>query len=108
MPNCGGCAKRFRAGRKSAGSAQTLQSKHLKFTTQGDCQTQMNDEALERIQTRIAFLERANTELSDVVVLQQRDIQALTVRIKEILERLDAAQSEGPGGRPEDERPPHY
>jgi SlyX protein len=68
----------------------------------------MNDEALERIQTRIAFLERANTELSDVVVLQQRDIQALTVRIKEILERLDAAQSEGPGGRPEDERPPHY
>jgi SlyX protein len=68
----------------------------------------MNDEALEQIQTKIAFLERANAELSDVVFRQQREIRALGARIKEISERLEAAQSEERQRPPEDERPPHY
>jgi SlyX protein len=68
----------------------------------------MNDEALEQIQTKIAFLERANAELSDVVFRQQQEIRALGARIKEVSERLEAAQSEERHRPPEDERPPHY
>jgi SlyX protein len=68
----------------------------------------MNDEALEQIQTKIAFLERANTDLSDVVFRQQQEIRALSARIKEVSERLEAAQSEERQRPPEDERPPHY
>jgi len=68
----------------------------------------MNDEALELIQTKIAFLERANTDLSDVVYRQQQEIRALNVRIKEVAARLDTVQAEERQRPPEDERPPHY
>lgn len=71
----------------------------------------MNPQALEQIQTKIAFLERANADLSDVVYRQQQEIRGLDARIKELLSRLDAAQSEQPQSEqsPTDhERPPHY
>ena len=66
----------------------------------------MNDETLEQIQTKIAFLERANTDLSDVVYRQQQEIRALNARIKEVAERLDTDQAEERQRPPEDERPP--
>ena len=68
----------------------------------------MNDETLEEIQTKIAFLERANTDLSDVVYRQQQEIHTLNARIKEVAERLDTGQAEERQRPPEDERPPHY
>jgi len=68
----------------------------------------MNSEALELIQTRITFLERANTELSDVVYRQQQQIQALTAAIRDVSERLRATQAGTNEGTPEEERPPHY
>lgn len=68
----------------------------------------MNDETLEQIQIKIAFLERANSDLSDVVYRQQQEIDALNGRIKEVAERLDTAQAEERQRPPEDERPPHY
>jgi len=68
----------------------------------------MNDETLEQIQTKIAFLERANADLSDVVFRQQLEIRTLSARIKEVSERLEAAQSEERQRSLEDERPPHY
>ena len=68
----------------------------------------MNSEALELIQTRIAFLERANTELSDVVYRQQQEIQALTAAIKDVSQRLRATQAATDERTAEEERPPHY
>jgi len=68
----------------------------------------MNQEALEQIQTKIAFLERANADLSDVVFRQQLEIRALVARIEEVSERLAAAQSEERPRSADDERPPHY
>jgi len=68
----------------------------------------MNDEALEQIQSKIAFLERANVELGDVVFRQQKEIRELGARIKELSERLEAVRSEERQRPPEDERPPHY
>jgi SlyX protein len=68
----------------------------------------MNEEAVEQIQTKIAFLEQANAELSDVVFRQQLEIRALGARIKEVAERLGATQSEERQRSADDERPPHY
>jgi len=71
----------------------------------------VNQESLEQLQFKIAFLERANADLSDVVFRQQQDIDALAARIHEMAERLDAAQApaEAQERTPTaEERPPHY
>jgi uncharacterized coiled-coil protein SlyX len=68
----------------------------------------MNDEALEQIQTKIAFLERATSELSDVVFRQHGEIQALEAKFNAVVDRLSAAQSDEPPRPPDQEKPPHY
>jgi SlyX protein len=68
----------------------------------------MDQEVLEQIQIRIAFLERANAELGEVVFQQQREIQSLTARLREVLQRLEAAHSTPQERSADDERPPHY
>jgi uncharacterized coiled-coil protein SlyX len=68
----------------------------------------MNAHTLEQIETKIAFLERANAELSDVVFRQHREIEALRERIVALADRIEAAQPDTAVRAPEDERPPHY
>jgi uncharacterized coiled-coil protein SlyX len=68
----------------------------------------MNDTTLEQIQTKIAFLERANTELSDQVYRQHQEIETLRRRLAELAEQLSAALSEARAPTPDEERPPHY
>lgn len=68
----------------------------------------MNDDTLEQIQTKIAFLERTAHELSDVVFRQHKDIQALEAKLKEVSDRLNAVQSDQSPRPPEQELPPHY
>jgi uncharacterized coiled-coil protein SlyX len=64
-------------------------------------------ESLEQIQSKIAYLERAMVELSDVVFRQHGEIQMLEAQLKAVRERLEGAPSEEI--RPaEQERPPHY
>ncbi len=57
---------------------------------------------------KLAFLERANAELSDVVYRQHKDLEALREGLRVLAEKLDSRQSPEPQRRPEDERPPHY
>lgn len=64
----------------------------------------MNESTLEIIETKIAYLERANAELSDVVFRQQREIQALGER----LERMQSAVTDERPAGTQEERPPHY
>lgn len=68
----------------------------------------MNDEALERIELKIAFLERANHELSDVVYRQQRELAALTSRLAATVNRIDELQHEQRPYTQLEEKPPHY
>jgi SlyX protein len=69
----------------------------------------MNTEALEQVETKIAFLEQANAELSDVVTRQQRDIDALRDQIAALAARIQALrESDATPRTAEDERPPHY
>lgn len=68
----------------------------------------MTDETLEQVQIKIAFLERAAAELSDVVFRQHKEIQALEAKLKALSDRLSGAQSDDSPRSPEQERPPHY
>jgi uncharacterized coiled-coil protein SlyX len=58
----------------------------------------MSPEALEQLETKMAFLDHANAVLSDIVSRQQRDIDALRAGRDSDLTQRTAA----------DERPPHY
>lgn len=69
----------------------------------------MNTDALEQVETKIAFLEHANAELSDVVTRQQRDIDTLRDQIAALAARIEALrESDGTPRTAEEERPPHY
>lgn len=68
----------------------------------------MDSTAIERIETQIAFLERSNAELSDVVIRQQREIDALRRELADLTLRIASRDSELPVPAPQDERPPHY
>jgi SlyX protein len=69
----------------------------------------MNDEALERIETKIAFLEHANAQLSDVVFSHQRLIDSLRAQVATLETRMQASNEPDSAPRtPEEERPPHY
>jgi uncharacterized coiled-coil protein SlyX len=68
----------------------------------------MTPEAFERIETKIAFLERANNELSDVVFRQRQEIDGLRAQLAALTARLDTTQQEERPYTLEEERPPHY
>jgi uncharacterized coiled-coil protein SlyX len=67
----------------------------------------MDDESLEQVQSKIAYLESAMADLSDVVFRQHREIQSLEAQLKALKERLEGAPAEL-ARSPEQERPPHY
>jgi SlyX protein len=68
----------------------------------------MTTDDVERLESKIAFLERANNELSDVVYRQHQEIQALRARLDALAERLSAVSAPSETRTLEDERPPHY
>jgi SlyX protein len=68
----------------------------------------MNDDTLEQIQTKIAFLERGAAELSDVVFKQHQEIQALQAQLTMVSDRLNTIQSDQSPRPAEEEPPPHY
>jgi SlyX protein len=63
---------------------------------------------IERLELKVAYLERANNELSDVVYRQQREIDQLRSRVAALAERVDAQKDSSAPYTPEQERPPHY
>jgi SlyX protein len=62
---------------------------------------------LEGVQTKIAYLEQAMNELSDAVFRQHKEILALEAQLKVLKDRLAGAPSDEPRTL-EQERPPHY
>ena len=63
----------------------------------------------EKIEERLAHLERLAEDLNDVVARQTREIDVLTRRVQMLMEREAAREAEGGGGVVlGDERPPHY
>jgi SlyX protein len=68
----------------------------------------VDQDTVERLELKLAFLERANAELSDVVYRQHKELEALREGFRALAEKLDSRQNSEPVRRPEDERPPHY
>jgi uncharacterized coiled-coil protein SlyX len=68
----------------------------------------MTPETLEQIEIKIAFLERANAELSDVVYQLRREIDSLHGRLAGLTARIDSGQSPERPYSLEEEKPPHY
>ena len=60
------------------------------------------------LEEKLAFLERAVNELSDVVARQQKDLDRATDRHQRLMDKLAALESDfGPSATAE-EKPPHY
>lgn len=68
----------------------------------------MSDAAIERLELKVAYLESANQDLSDMVYRQQRDIDTLRAQMSAHQRQLETWRSEQADAAPLDERPPHY
>jgi len=63
---------------------------------------------LEQIEIKIAYLERITADLSDVILRQHREIQALQAQVEALRERLNEGYAEEGPRSADQERPPHY
>ncbi len=63
----------------------------------------------EKIEERLAHLERLADELNEVVAAQSGEIDKLKARVRMLLEREASREAQNTGGVVfGDERPPHY
>lgn len=63
---------------------------------------------LDQIEIKLAHLERALIELNDVVVRQQREIELLTARNRQLKDQLEVLEAGGEASGDAFEKPPHY
>lgn len=70
--------------------------------------TQSANDRLETLEVKLAHLERALQELSDVVWRQQQQLDAADARHQELLDRLAAADRGDDAAPAQFEIPPHY
>jgi SlyX protein len=63
---------------------------------------------IEALEVKVAWLEQANTELSDLVYRQRQEIDALNARLLALADRLEAERQSPTAYTLEDEKPPHY
>jgi SlyX protein len=68
----------------------------------------MNDEDLQRLDLKMAYLERANQDLSDVIYRQQREIRLLEARLTALVEQFELLKAQPAEYSEAEERPPHY
>lgn len=67
----------------------------------------MNDDRLTQIETKLAFAEQANAELSELVYAQQKQIERLEALCSALGKRVAALDGDAAGGDSH-EVPPHY
>jgi SlyX protein len=76
----------------------------------------MSETRLQELEEKLAYLEMTNTELSEEIFRQQKEIDALTKAHHNIVERVEQLQDSaaeqsagmGPSGMGQGEKPPHY
>lgn len=70
--------------------------------------TDADAERLEQLETKIAYLEQANQELSDAVFAQQKAMDRLQERLGRLADRIEALAEPSGEYSAEDDKPPHY
>ncbi len=65
-------------------------------------------ERLDLIEEKLAHLERAVHELSDVVARQQKDLERALERNQRLMDKLAALESDSGASATAHEKPPHY
>lgn len=69
----------------------------------------MADESrFEDLELKLAYLEKANQELSDVLYQQQQAVDALAGRLERLADRLESLEARPRDYTLEEEAPPHY
>jgi len=66
------------------------------------------NERVDQLEIKVAYLEQANSELSDELFRQGQEIAALRVQIAALADRLKDAQAQAKPTTIEEEVPPHY
>jgi SlyX protein len=66
------------------------------------------NERLEQLESKLAYLERGNQELGDMVYRQQQALDALTARLERLADLLQAVAERPREYSAEEEKPPHY
>ena len=66
------------------------------------------DPRIEQLETRIAFLDQANVQLSGEIYRLKQQLETVREQLATLSGRLAAAQEAPTGYAAEDERPPHY
>lgn len=66
------------------------------------------NERLEQLESKLAYLERGNQELGDMVYRQQQALDALTARLERLADLLQAVAERPREYSAEQEKPPHY
>jgi uncharacterized coiled-coil protein SlyX len=67
-----------------------------------------DSQRFDQLELKVAYLEQANTELSDELFRQRQQLEALRGQISDLAGKFAAAQSQPTAYTPEDETPPHY
>jgi SlyX protein len=62
----------------------------------------------EILETKLAHVEHAVNELSDIIARQQREIDAARERLRHLAERLAGFETPLGAGSASEEKPPHY
>ena len=65
-------------------------------------------ERIEAIEIKLAHLERAVTEISDVVARQQKELDRALDRNQRLMDKIAALESESTSSLTAHEKPPHY
>jgi SlyX protein len=63
---------------------------------------------LDQIEIKLAHLERSLTELNDVVIRQQQELDLLTARNRQLKQQLESIEASGGASLEGFEKPPHY
>lgn len=65
-------------------------------------------DSTEKLELKVAYLERAQQELSDLVYAQRRELDSLAARLAALVGRLEEVEGDAGGFDPDAQRPPHY
>jgi SlyX protein len=66
------------------------------------------DTRFEALEMKLAYLERSNQELGDVIYRQQQELDALKARMERLIDQVRAAADGAQDYTATDEKPPHY